>query len=804
MAYTIFNADGSTLIIADGAIDPEFYDTTNKVGVQLVGRNAIDFGAPIAQNFTQMLENFAGPNMPGQNGAVAPLGMLWFDTATGNLKVQNVGGSWASLFTSSGGTITDTLTISTTNANPLILNSDTTLTGEIRAKINNNISGYYRWDAANVGLVSADTTKSFYVNDNGSSFGGTGHRITGDFSNVLTSARTTFQTSTVNGSTSIGIMPNGTGTSSSVRVQSSSDLDNSAYLVLSASNLSTSIISSFAGAGAYLPLNLVVGGAVRQTITTSGETSFMNTVAVNNAVPYYDLQTASVSYGGLYASSTEVYALAREGNDFVVQTDGSNNRMRVNAAGNILMGSDVDTGGGRLQVTTTTGNNITLEKSSGGAISFTHGGVNGYQIADTSGGDLVFSASGLTERLRLTSAGVLTLNGVNVLTANQNISITGDATGSGTTAISLTLANSGVTAGTYQSSTTINPITVDAKGRITSVGANIPIVPLASPAFTGTPTVPTAAQFDDTTQIASTAFVHDARGSLRGDTTIAPGLLTVDDVGFLIGVTSGVYTLPLTSSLDFGSTYYLTCTTSTTTVACSGGELISQGGLTNATTSINQGESVLLVASAGVWRLVSLNVQDGTLLNVQTFTSSGIYTPTVGAEYIIVEATGGGGGSGGIPSSVGGISVSGGGAPGTYGRGRYAGPVSTVVTIGAGGAGGAAGANVGNPGTTTSFGALLTCPGGTGSGIGQFSSTTQFVAGATGSVGTTSGANITTSYDVGGTISGSSASQTATGARTASVLGIYGAGAAGAGAAGGGAASGIAGQNGIIIVYEYS
>ncbi len=51
------------------------------------------------------------------------------------------------------------------------------------------------------------------------------------------------------------------------------------------------------------------------------------------------------------------------------------------------------------------------------------------------------------------------------LTGNQNISVTGDATGSGATGIALTLANSGVTAGTY------TKITVDAKGRATAGAA---------------------------------------------------------------------------------------------------------------------------------------------------------------------------------------------------------------------------------------------------------------------------------------------------------------------------------------------
>ena len=54
------------------------------------------------------------------------------------------------------------------------------------------------------------------------------------------------------------------------------------------------------------------------------------------------------------------------------------------------------------------------------------------------------------------------------LTANQTITASGDATGSGTTSIALTLAASGVSAGSYGSSSAIPVLTFDAKGRATS------------------------------------------------------------------------------------------------------------------------------------------------------------------------------------------------------------------------------------------------------------------------------------------------------------------------------------------------
>ncbi len=79
-------------------------------------------------------------------------------------------------------------------------------------------------------------------------------------------------------------------------------------------------------------------------------------------------------------------------------------------------------------------------------------------------GDLAAIAA-LTELaglLKKTAADTWSLDTSVYLTGNQSISITGDASGSGTTAITLTLATTGVSASTYRS------VTVDTKGRVTA------------------------------------------------------------------------------------------------------------------------------------------------------------------------------------------------------------------------------------------------------------------------------------------------------------------------------------------------
>jgi hypothetical protein len=88
MAYSIFTPTGSEhaavpLSVPDNAIDLGLYNASNKLGVQLVGRNAIDYGTAIAQNTIQMISNFAGGLPPVASKSLQ--GQLWFNatSATG-------------------------------------------------------------------------------------------------------------------------------------------------------------------------------------------------------------------------------------------------------------------------------------------------------------------------------------------------------------------------------------------------------------------------------------------------------------------------------------------------------------------------------------------------------------------------------------------------------------------------------------------------------------------------------------------------------------------------------------------------
>lgn len=217
----------------------------------------------------------------------------------------------------------------------------------------------------------------------------------------------------------------------------------------------------------------------------------------------------------------------------------------------------------------------------------------------------------------------------------------------------------------------------------------------------------------------------------------------------------------------------------------------------------------------------------GRLLNVQVFSASGTYTPTAGTASIIVTVQAAGGGSGGIAAtSTGQSSVSQAASSGSYAQVRYtSGIASQTITVGAGGIAGTAGANAGGTGGTSSFGALISCPGGIAGAGGAASSSASIIttAGAPSACTISGGTTILSATGKGSSsmsiILTAGSSQMAAGG-AASLLGLggrplpnaagdsgVGYGSSGSGVASGASASaaaGVAGQGGVVIVQEFS
>lgn len=118
--------------------------------------------------------------------------------------------------------------------------------------------------------------------------------------------------------------------------------------------------------------------------------------------------------------------------------------------GNVMIGPGLGNGTGNLTGATASIHKIQL-----------HGKVFGDDTIQASG----FKVTGGSGFIKADG----TTDTTTYLSGNQSITISGDASASGTTSLVLTLANTAVTAGTYGSSTLVPVVTVDSKGRITNV-----------------------------------------------------------------------------------------------------------------------------------------------------------------------------------------------------------------------------------------------------------------------------------------------------------------------------------------------
>lgn len=234
---------------------------------------------------------------------------------------------------------------------------------------------------------------------------------------------------------------------------------------------------------------------------------------------------------------------------------------------------------------------------------------------------------------------------------------------------------------------------------------------------------------------------------------------------------------------------------------------------------VNSRFTVKYSSTLDAWILVSAsggNALSGRKINTQYIYASGTYTKTVGTNRIRVSGVGPGAAGGGTQvTSAGQAAAGGGGGAGAYGEGEYDATGFTTQTVVIGAAGiGVSGSNGGNGGTS-SFGTLLTLPGGNGGQVGVNVSSFPQIGGVGGAPSTApTGHSLGNQGDSGGVgrpFSSSSAeagtggkSQYGATALNGAAVG-FGAGGSGRGAtASSGAAAGFAGAPSFFKVEEFA
>jgi len=105
-------------------------------------------------------------------------------------------------------------------------------------------------------------------------FSGTGLRITGDFSNATFANRTLFQTSTTNGNTQVGLIPNGTAVNTAFFAYNNPDPTNASTAALRVNASEAALISGITGSGTYLPMVFLTSNSERGRVDTSGRWGF--------------------------------------------------------------------------------------------------------------------------------------------------------------------------------------------------------------------------------------------------------------------------------------------------------------------------------------------------------------------------------------------------------------------------------------------------------------------------------------------------------------------------------------------------
>ena len=276
-----------------------------------------------------------------------------------------------------------------------------------------------------------------------------------------------------------------------------------------------------------------------------------------------------------------------------------------------------------------------------------------------------------------------TANAANILSSARTIAASGDATWSvsfnGSTNVSsaLTLANTGVTATTYGTTTAVPTIAIDSKGRITSASnTNIAFPVTTVNGASGTVVLTTSNIAEGSNQYftsarAQGAITGGASSVVTADLTVSRALVsdgtgkiaasastTATEIGYVAGVTSAIQTQLNTKALDSNTVHITGTETITGAKTFSGGlssnALTLTGALGGTIATFSGNGSSFGSASVGSYPItIQTNVSEQSIKfigknnnnNIQFFASDGTtyqaVVGTIGSDFIIGTGTSG-------------------------------------------------------------------------------------------------------------------------------------------------------------------
>jgi hypothetical protein len=346
-------------------------------------------------------------------------------TAQGDLRLEDTsGGQYVAL--QAPGTVATSYTLTLpvddgTNGQALITDGSGNLSwssaasGDVYGPASATDDAIARFDGTTGKIIQnslvtiSDTTGSL-------NFTATGARITGDFSSAGASVANAvaFQSSTIDGTTSVSIIPNGTSVTSAIRVFNNSNPTNAAFgQIVTAGGSEIRFVSSITGTGTYIPITMYTGGSERLRIDTSGN------VGIGTTSPQAKLSVSNSGAAGLEffvnypggGLGTYIQSFSRSGGVYVdtaydaathsFRISGTE-RMRIDSAGNVGIGTSSPAA--KFVVSNAGAGGVEILPA--GTIQSYNRSTSAYQTMNLDASVFLFRPSG-TEAMRLDSAGNL-------------------------------------------------------------------------------------------------------------------------------------------------------------------------------------------------------------------------------------------------------------------------------------------------------------------------------------------------------------------------------------------------------------